>query len=121
MSIFRRADKGAKVRYTTDDGEDFIEMRSEFTKKEMREIFAVAPVGEMQQNVDANFNFIETLFDKCVTDWSFERDGQPVKPSIAEYHELISEAAQWVDQKLGEHFQRMVGADLVELEGESVA
>lgn len=120
MSIFRRADKDRTIRYTTDDGEDWIELRAEFTKKEMRQIFSVAPVGDQATDVDANFNFIETLFDKCVIDWSFEReDGTHVKPSVAEYHELVSEAAQWIDIKLGEHFRHLVGADLEELEGES--
>jgi hypothetical protein len=120
MSIFRRADKDATVRYTTDDGEDFIEMRAEFTKKEMRQLFSVAPTGDKANDVDANFTFIEALFDKCVLDWSFERaDGTHVKPSVAEYHELVSEAASWIDVKLGEHFRHLVGADVEELEGES--
>ena len=114
--MFRRANRQETVRYTTPDGEDFIELRSELSKGEVNEILRHAPRGDA--DVDAGLDFISTFFEKTVVSWSAtDEEGNPIPPTVEEYQNLEAGAGQWIDKQLGQHLNKVIGQEVDELEG----
>ena len=114
--MFRRANRQETVRYTTPDGEDFIELRAELTKGEVNDILKRAPRGE--SDVDAGVEFIETFFARTVVSWSAtDEEGNPIPPTVEEYRDLEASAGQWIDKQLGQHLNKVIGQEVDALEG----
>jgi len=118
--MFRRANRQETVRYTTPDGEDYIELRSELSKGEVNEILKRAPRGD--GDVDAGLDFISTFFERAIVSWSaLDDEGNPIPPTIDEYLNLEAAAGQWIDTQLAQHLNKVIGREVDEQEGKPLS
>lgn len=115
-SIFRRANRAEIVRYAYPDSDDWIEMRAELTKGEVNKLILATPKGS--EDVEGSLGFIQRFATIAVTGWSaVDENDKPVAFSMEEYLELPGDIAQWLDKIFSEHLQKIMGAEVEELEG----
>jgi len=120
MAFFRIADPNETKRIETPDGEDFLELKVEFSKSEINKVILAAP--KAQDDIKGGLNFIERFFEVAVTGWSMkDAKGEPVKPSVKVYQELHNDAAKWIDEQLAEHLKSTIGKDVEEVEGKPLS
>lgn len=113
--FFRKANREETVRYTTPDGEDWIELRAELSKSEVNEILNRAPSGE--RDLEGGLRFLEVFFERAMVQWSAEDDnGNPIPPTVEVYRELEAANARWLDDTLGSHLQKIMGHQVDEME-----
>lgn len=114
--FFKRANTEDVVRYETPDGEDWIEMRADFSKGEVNKFAVAFPTEEKDRQ--GQLTFVERFAEVAVVRWSMlDERGQEVGFSVTEYRRLNSEAGQWVETTLLEHMQRTLGKQGDEAEG----
>lgn len=115
MSFLRKANTREVTRITHESGEAWIELRSEVTKGQFNNLAMNAPEGGELNTV---LPYMEQVFDVFVADWSLTDDkGNTIKPSVAAYRALTTEAGLWVDNVLGEHFRNINGREVADAEG----
>lgn len=107
MSNFLRlADLNATTRIVHDNGEDWIEVRSNLSKKDMDNILRSLPASMVNGGTNVDFRDVSemahVLFDTLMVGWSIE-----APCTFENYQALDSQAAQWVDTKLFEHFSAL--------------
>jgi hypothetical protein len=121
MSRFlRRANREETIRYTTPDGEDYVELRAELSKGEVNSILSNAPSGN--QDIEGGLAFLELFFERAVVAWSAQDDdGNPILPTVQEYQALEAGAARWLDETLSTHLQEIIGKQVDEAEGKPSA
>lgn len=104
-TFLRLASPDATTRITHEGG-DWVDVRANLSKKDMDSILRNLP-SSMVNNVDGKvtFNLTEaqemaySLFKALVVGWSLD-----TPCTFENYLSLDSEAAQWIDNKLYEHF-----------------
>ena len=105
--FLRPVDKTVTKKYEHDSG-DWIELRQNLSKREVNAILRVMPseaINASQDNksgadmVDMLSSVAETLFTNLVVGWSVDDS-----PNVETYLSLPSDAANWVDKILFEHF-----------------
>ena len=105
--FLRPVDKTITKKYEHESG-DWIELRQNLSKREVNAILRVMPAdivnGDSQQKsgsemVDVLTSVSETLFTNLVIGWSVDDS-----PNVDTYLSLPSDAANWVDKILFEHF-----------------
>ncbi len=105
--FLRPVDKTITKKYEHESG-DWIELRQNLSKREVNAILRVMPAdivnGDSQQKsgsemVDVLTSVSETLFTNLVVGWSVDDS-----PNVDTYLSLPSDAANWVDKILFEHF-----------------
>ena len=116
-SFFRRANREDVKRYTTDDGQDYIEFRAELTKGEVNTILQYVPSGE--RDLAGGLAFLEAFFELAVVRWSMvdPETGEPVPPSVEEYRNLEATGARWIDEQISTHMGHIMGTTVDEAEG----
>ena len=115
MGFFRRASIDDVIRYTTPDGEDWVDLRKEFSKAEVNKIILSSPKNN--EDLAGSLSFIERFAETAVVAWSMVDDkGKEVKFSLDEYRKLAAEASQWLDRQLIEHLQKSIGNEVEEEE-----
>ena len=105
MGILRTASSATKTIML--DSEDFIEVRSDLSKRDFNTLVSQMPAGVEKEGgslslADAT-KFQEYLFGSLVVGWSLD-----VPATVEEYNNLSAEAGQVVDAKLGEHFEALL-------------
>jgi hypothetical protein len=112
MSILRLATATPKRIPLSEDG-DYIDVRSEISKRTFNELIQLMPKGldgseESTKNMDMAdaFRFQNDLFRIFVTGWSLEAD-----PTPENYEELERSAGEAVDKALGDHFASLAPSD----------
>lgn len=117
MSKFLRlANTEETKRYTHDNGEDYLDLRAQITKKEANALIKFAP--RKDEDLDGGLRFLEKAFGDLIVGWSLEdEEGNPIKPSIQVYEQLESSAASWIDRTVGQHLRGVFGNDAEEAEG----
>lgn len=117
--LFQKVNKDERVRYETDDGEDYIEVRADMTKGEANELYAFAPVGD--RDFAGSTQFAEKFIELMLVGWSMtDENGIEVEPTIEEYRNLSVAAGKWIDTKMGDHMRKILGTEAQELEGEAI-
>lgn len=125
MGLLKFANKDEVVRYSSEDGDDWIDLRSTLTKGEMNSLFNSMPDSIVQQamvedddkeQLGAVFIVRDApqlsiaLFEAYAKAWSLD---EPC--TVASYLDLSPEAASWVDEQVMEHSQnadkRMTSAE----------
>jgi imidazole glycerol phosphate synthase subunit HisF len=104
--FLRPVDKTLTKRYEHDSG-DWIELRQNLSKREVNAILRVMPTDVADSTkeksgaemVDVLTSVAETLFTNLVVGWSVDES-----PKVETYLSLPSDAANWVDKILFEHF-----------------
>ena len=113
MGILKFADKNEVVRYSTDDGEDWIDLRASLTKGEMNSLFNSMPDSLVEQAMvkgddgeslgavvlikDAP-EMSKALFKAYAKAWSLNEPW-----TVESYLELDPDAAAWVDEQISTH------------------
>lgn len=108
MSIFRKANPQDVIRYTHPNEEDWLELRSDISKREVTKLMAKAPTvreGESVKVTEA-MGFSEEFFVLTASAWS----GGAGRPTRDDYLDLPVEVGKWVDECLGTHFKATIGA-----------
>jgi imidazole glycerol phosphate synthase subunit HisF len=104
--FLRPVDKTLTKLYEHDSG-DWIELRQNLSKREVNAILRVMPTDVADNTkeksgaemVDVLTSVAETLFTNLVVGWSVDDS-----PKVETYLSLPSDAANWVDKILFEHF-----------------
>lgn len=116
--FFKLARIDETTRYHTPDGDDYIDLRAELSKAEANQILSASPTGE--RDIEGGLAFFEHFFQKTCVGWSMTDDeGHPVKPTVEAYRSLEASAARWIDEQLGVHLNKTLGARVEDLEGKS--
>lgn len=111
MGFFRRADVTDVIRYSTPDGEDWVDLRKEFAKAEVNKIILSSP--KANDDLAGSLSFVERFAEMAVVSWSMVDDnGKEVKFTMDEYRKLAAEASQWLDRTLVEHLQKSIGREV---------
>lgn len=107
-SIFRKANVEEVIRYEHENGEDWLELRSDLSKKEVAKLMRAAPTQQKDDSpdIEGGLNFMREFFAITAVAWT----GGDKKPSVQDYDDLSYEIAQWVDTELGKHFQATIGS-----------
>lgn len=117
-NFFKKARTDTTTRYFTPDGDDYIDLRAELSKAEANQILSASPTGE--RDIEGGLAFFEHFFAKTIVGWSFvDEEEHPVPPTIENYRSLEASAARWIDEQLGTHLNKTLGAKVEELEGKS--
>lgn len=121
-TLFKKADKGATDVYyfgeEGDDDRDFIRVRASLTKGEANDILLKAPTEN--KDLKGAFNFLDTFFAKVIVDWSLTDDeGNPLPCTLDQYKEMDAGSARLIQDKLGEHLNKVLGREIEVAEGES--
>lgn len=127
--LFRKADVESTVTYffgpdEEGDERDWIRVRDSLTKSEVNKLLASAPTE--QGDIEGGLKFIERFFERVVVAWSLEApddDGnmQSVPPSLDAFREMDAAGARQIEDKLGNHLNKVMGREVEKLEGESEA
>jgi imidazole glycerol phosphate synthase subunit HisF len=104
--FLRPVDKTITKKYEHESG-DWIELRQNLSKREVNAILRVMPTDVADSTkeksgaemVDVLTSVAETLFTNLVVGWSVDES-----PKVETYLSLPSDAANWVDKILFEHF-----------------
>lgn len=117
MSQFLRLAKTDDVkRYFYEDTDEYIELRTEITKKEATGLLKFAPKEE--GDIEAGFRFIGRAFRDLIVGWSLkDDDGNPIEPSLEVYEQLGAAPANWIDRTVGRHLRGVLGVEAEEAEG----
>lgn len=145
-SFLKKVNKKETIRYETEDGLDYMELRAQLTKGEVNQIMLAAPLGQAKKAVlDENgmpklddkgeailestdvkgdmedgLKFLERFLEMCLVSWSVtDENDQPVAPSVESYRELSPEAGAWVDGELNKHIQATIGKKAADVEGKA--
>lgn len=111
MGFFRRADANEVERYTTPDGEDWVDLRKEFSKSEVNKIITTSP--KSNDDIGGSLSFVERFAEMAVVGWSAVNEkGEPIKFTVEEYRKLAASAGQWLDRTLIEHLQKTIGGEV---------
>ena len=120
MSLFRFANAEEVTRYTTEDGQDWIEFRSELRKDEVNKLLGRAPTGD--RDIEGGLEFLEHFFRIATVRWSMVDDGgNAVAPTVEVYRALEARGARQIDEWIGQHMRKTVGTEVEEMEGESLS
>lgn len=112
MGKLRLANTEETRRYYTEDGEDYLDLRAEITKREATALLKFAPRKE--DDLDGGLRFIEKAFADLIVGWSLDA------PATAETYQMLDAAgAQWVDRTVGNHLRLVLGAEAQEAEGKA--
>lgn len=116
MSLsFKPARTDTTIRYTTPDGENFVEYRAELSKAEANRILGVSPTGE--RDISGGLNFFRYFFGACCTGWSVtDHEGSPMAPTVENYDRLPADVGRWIDEQSGKHLNATLGASVEETE-----
>lgn len=116
MSFLRLANTEDVKRYYYEDTEEYIELRTEITKKEATGLLKFAPKEE--GDIEAGLRFIGRAFRDLIVNWSLkDENGNPVKPSLEVYEQLAAAPANWIDRTVGNHLRGVLGVEAEEAEG----
>lgn len=108
-SFFKRVNIDDFDEYTAPNGEDFIRVRKEISKKEMNDLLKSAPASESDRN--GIIAFTEKAADLLVVGWSGTDDnGNAIPFDTKVYRELVFPVAQWIEQTLNDHFQKLTAS-----------
>ena len=110
MGKLRLANVEESRRYTTEDGEDYLDLRAQITKREASSLLKFAPRKE--DDLDGGLRFIEKAFADLIMGWSL-----PVEPTADNYNLLDAAGASWVDRTVGQHLRTVLGSEAEEAEG----
>jgi hypothetical protein len=114
-SLLKRASVEDTFRYYHENGEDYLDLRVNISKRDATNLFKNAPDGE--RDIEGGQRFLEQAFAIIVQGWSLtEEDGSPVVPNIDEYYALDAVATKWIDESIGAHLPKLFGTKVEELE-----
>jgi hypothetical protein len=101
------------------DDRDFMVVRAELSKGEVNRVLSNAPQGE--RDLQGGLRFLEHFFEEIMVRWSLQDEtGDPLPPTVENYRNLEAVAAKWVDERLSEHLNKVVGREVENLESKSV-
>lgn len=98
------------VRVYTPDGENYIELKANVSKKEFNALVLQGPRDT--EDRAGGLSFADKLVDVLVTGWSFDEPW-----SFKNYQQLNARAANWMSQETIKHFTEITKADVEVLEG----
>lgn len=119
---FKFADKTVTQRYETEDGEDWVVVRGEITKKEHADLTrSMSPnMAEGTRTVGEFHDLNDKFFELVMIDWSLvDADKQKIKVSLQAYYDLDTQSSTVIDGWLSEHLKEHFGREADELEGEA--
>lgn len=114
-NFFRLASIDEIKRIDTEEGDDWIDVRANLSKKTMDNIIRLLPdsitsqrqddEGNVTVNIGDATDMAYALFKALVVDWSLvDANNAKVACSFDNYLALDPAPAQWIDGKLYEHF-----------------
>ena len=134
MSFFRKANKTAVVRWNyfekDDDGneigepEGWVEARKELTKGEVNQILRQMRAPKMDEygnavaDMNTGIDLMQTMFTLVVVRWDAQdEDGNDIAVTLDNYLALEGKAARFIDEKLTEYLNDLMGRKTDEDEG----
>ena len=125
--LFRKADQeavdvyyfGDEPKEGQEDERDWIRVRASITKSEANAILSTAPTQD--RDIAGGLAFLERFVDKVLISWSLTEDDVQVPATLENYRALDAAAANVIERKLTEHFNKLLGREVERLEGESSA
>lgn len=109
-----------KVKIYHENGEDFIEVLSSVKRRDFYRF--IGDAQDLTRKADQLTFTTEQLFVLFVTGWSLtDEHGNAVPVAVDHYNNLSLEVGQWIDGKLQEHLQSLIGKQVREDEGKSEA
>jgi hypothetical protein len=113
MGFLRVSNPQEVRRITTPEGDDWIELKADFSKADVNKMIVRAP--KTGDDIKSSLDFIDSFFEIAVVNWSLTDDaGNAVKPSLSVYKSLSNDAAKWVDEQLGEAISSLLGKEAEE-------
>lgn len=120
MAFWKFANEDEVERFYTEDGEDWVDLKAELSKKTMNEIISKAPRArddEEPSNAE-QLGFIQEYGKLVTVAWSaIDENGNPIGFSIKTYLELDASAAAWLDKTWSAHLNKQMGGDVDDIEG----
>ena len=120
MGFWKFANEEEVERFYTEDGEDWVDLRKELSKRSMNDLLEYAPRskdGEDPSNAD-QLKFIQKYGEIATVGWSaVDTNGNPMGFSIKDYLALDAQVASWLDKTWSQHLATQMGAEVDELEG----
>jgi hypothetical protein len=120
---FRKADPSSVTTYwfgdeAEGDNRDWVRVRDSLSKREANDILKTAPTQD--RDLEGAFAFMERFFDKVIVAWSLtDEENTPVEPTVENFREMESGPARQIEDQLTKHFNKMMGREVEQLEGES--
>lgn len=118
-SFFRRAKVDEVNRVYVDEAskEDWIDLKLELSKGDMNRLALVGPQGKGDR--EGALRMADRYFELVVRSWSFtDEDGEAVPCTLAEFHNLAPEGANWIDEQIQVHMKETFGVTDETLEDE---
>lgn len=110
MAFLRFANTEETKRYETPDGDEYIDLRAEISKKEATSLLKFAPKKE--DDLDGGLRFIEKAFNDLIVAWSLD-----APTNVESYQKLDAAAATWIDRTVGNHLRSVLGTEAEAAEG----
>lgn len=110
MGKLRLANIEETRRYYDDEGESWLDLRAEITKREASSLLKFAPRKE--DDLDGGLRFIEKAFADLIMGWSLD-----IEPTAENYNLLDAAGASWVDRTVGQHLRTVLGSEAEAAEG----
>lgn len=108
--FFRIVNQQETKRYTTPDGEDWIEVLAELTKSDFNKLVGNAPHEE--RDIPGALGYADKLVDHFVVSWSMTDDmGKEVPFNIKTYKELPADAGNWISTTVINHFNQLANSE----------
>lgn len=111
MGFFNFANDKELRRVEVPDSEgDWVEVKAEFSKKDVRQILKNAP--KQTNDVDGVLDWQEDLFELIIVAWSFVDANDKMIPCTKEsYRKLNVEATRWLDALIEETVTPVINKD----------
>ena len=120
--LFKLANAEAtETYYFGDEGEedrDWIRLRSSISNNEAHQMLKHVPTDT--SNVEGGLLFIERIFDKVIVAWSLaDENGNAMEPCAESLRRMDASGARQIEDKVAQHFNKLLGREVEKAEGES--
>jgi hypothetical protein len=113
MGFFTVANAQDVSRIVAPNGEDWLEIKADFSKSDVNKLMLAAP--RSGEDLKVSLDFVDRFFEIAVMGWSMvDEKGEAVKPSLTVYKQLSNEPAKWIDEQLGKALDELLGREVEE-------
>jgi hypothetical protein len=101
-----------------EEDRDGIRVRSSISNNEAHQMLKHVPTDT--GNVEGGLQFIERIFDKVIVAWSLtDEQGNVMEPCAESLRRMDASGARQIEDKVAQHFNKLLGREVEKAEGES--
>lgn len=116
MSFFQLANNEEVIRFETEDGQDWIEVKADLSKAEFNKLALAGPSSADDRA--GGLTFMDKVVQTFMRDWSFkDAEGNAVEFDMRLYKNLQVGPANWISGKCMEHFNNLTKIEVEDAEG----